>query len=346
MIHASPSTEERSRAEFARLTAPIAPHLQALDVFMEGEVNAFEPEVREPVSFCLQHSGKRIRPMLAFYGGWDPEQTSPPEALIRVAAVVEFVHLATLVHDDILDQAEVRHNATTVSRRYGPDVAVLLGDALFAHALKLAADFPTVEVCRAVSESTRRVCSGEIMQTFRRGDTTLDRDTYYRIIDLKTAELFRVACQLGASLAGKSSAFCEAAGTFGRHLGIAYQIFDDLADYLGSEDKAGKTLGTDLRACKATLPLLHFLDAIPAAERAHWVNQLQEGAISLSALREEMREQGVFPRVGAAFAESMAAAESSLAPFPDEPATLRLRALGDFVRLQIVRVNGEPMPTD
>src|SRR5690606_26504005 len=158
----------------------------------------------------------------------------------------ETVHLATLVHDDIMDEAEIRRNRATVARKYSNATAVLLGDALFSHAVFLATQFPTNEVCRCVAESTRKVCTGEILQTLQRGDPELSMETYLRVIDLKTAELFRAACHLGARLAGFDDDYVEASGAFGRHLGIAYQIYDDLTDLFGSQDKIGKTLGTDI----------------------------------------------------------------------------------------------------
>ena len=177
------------------------------------------------VDYCIDTSGKRIRPALVFLSGWRGPAQIQPE-LIRVAAVVELVHLATLVHDDIMDEADVRRNRRTVSREYGATAAVLLGDALFAHALHLAAQFPTTEICAAVSESTRRVCAGEIVQTLRRRSTNITRAEYQRIVDLKTAELFRVSCFLGARLAGFAPEFVADVSRFGRHLVCDEAAFD------------------------------------------------------------------------------------------------------------------------
>src|SRR5947208_13882284 len=165
-----------------------------------------------------------------------------------------------------MDAADVRRIRLTASREYGPAPAVLVGDALFAHGLYLATQFPTNEICAAVSESTRRVCAGEIVQTLRRRSTNITRADYQRIVDLKTAELFRVSCFLGARLAGSAPGYVEAASRFGRHLGIAYQIYDDLLDFFGDESRMGKTLGTDLAGGKLTLPLLELLERLPAGE--------------------------------------------------------------------------------
>src|SRR5476651_1808207 len=185
---------------FAPVFALLAPHLAELDRFLHGQLASFEPEIRAMADYCIDTSGKRIRPALVFLGGWRGPGVIKPE-LVRVAAVVELVHLATLVHDDIMDGAEVRRSQRTAAREYGATAAVLLGDALFAHALNLATQFPTTEICAAVSDSTRKVCAGEIVQTLRRGSAGITLADYQRIVDLKTAELFRVSCFLGARLA-------------------------------------------------------------------------------------------------------------------------------------------------
>ena len=262
---ASPPVGAQPHA-FAGTFALLAPHMADLDRFLHGQLGAFEPEIRQMADYCIDTSGKRIRPALVFLSGWrGPGAVSAD--LVRVAAVVELVHLATLVHDDIMDEADVRRNRRTAAREYGATAAVLLGDALFAHALHLATQFPTTEICAAVSESTRRVCAGEIVQTLRRGSINVTRADYQRIVDLKTAELFRVSCFLGARLAGSEPGYVEAASRFGRRLGIAYQIYDDIVDFFGDESRIGKTLGTDLASGKLTLPLLELLERLPAADR-------------------------------------------------------------------------------
>ena len=241
----------------------LGPQMKALDDFIRMQVEQFEPEIRAMAAYCLESTGKRLRPSMVFVAGWKGAGVVD-ESLVRAAGVVEMVHLATLVHDDIMDRAEIRRNRRTAAREFGADAAVLLGDALFSQALHIASQFPTTEVCRLVSESTRKVCSGEITQTLRRRDLNVSLEDYRRMIDLKTAELFRVSCYLGASLGGYDAAFSGAADRFGRHLGIAYQIYDDLVDFLGEERQIGKTLGTDLATGKLTLPLMLLLQKVPS----------------------------------------------------------------------------------
>lgn len=320
---------------FAGVFALLQPHMAELDRFLRGQLGAFEPEIRGMVDYCIDTSGKRIRPALVFLSGWRGENTVKPD-LVRVAAVVELVHLATLVHDDIMDEADVRRSRRTAGREYGATAAVLLGDALFAHALHLATQFPTTEICAAVSESTRRVCAGEIVQTLRRGSTNITRADYERIVDLKTAELFRVSCFLGARLSGFSPEYVEAASRFGRHLGIAYQIYDDLLDFFGEEARIGKTLGTDLASGKLTLPLLALLDRLPTAEADALRAEITGKAAPQLALRlRQMAELGVFDAVAGAVEAEVAAALAALRPFADEAPTPLLLGLCDVLQAQV-----------
>jgi octaprenyl-diphosphate synthase len=311
---------------FAGVFAQLAPQMAELDRFLRSQLSAFEPEIRAMADYCIDTSGKRIRPALVFLSGCSGSGPVSPE-LVRAAAVVELVHLATLVHDDIMDSAEVRRSRRTAVREFGPAAAVLLGDALFAHALHLATDFPTTEVCAAVSESTRRVCAGEIMQTLRRRSTEVTPADYRRIIDLKTAELFRLSCFLGSRLSHATPGYVEASARFGRHLGIAYQIYDDLADFFGREDRIGKTLGTDLASGKLTLPLFILMERLPADERAALADEVSGRAPARPALRlGQMLEAGVFETVAAAVRQEIAVGCRALDEWPDRaPTPLMLR---------------------
>ena len=319
---------------FATVFARLQPHFAALDAFLFSQVRAFEPEIRAMAEACIDTSGKRIRPALVFLSGWTGEVVK--DELVLVAAVVELVHLATLVHDDIMDEAEVRRARPTAAKSFGPEAAVLLGDALFSHALHLAAGFPTTAVCAAVADSTRKVCAGEIIQTMRRGTTAVSRADYYRVIDLKTAELFRVACQLGALLGGAEAAVIEATARFGRSLGIAYQIYDDLADFFGDAQRIGKTLGTDLESGKLTLPLLELAERLDAAGRAELLAEITgDRRPELEMRLAQMQELGVFAAVEAAIEEELSAAEGALAPHAGREATQLLISLTRALREQV-----------
>lgn len=320
---------------FAAVFALLKGHMGQLDVCLREQLAAFEPEIRAMADYCIDTSGKRLRPALVFLSGWTDEGPASPE-LVRAAAVVELVHLATLVHDDIMDEADLRRNRRTAAREFGSAAAVLLGDALFAHALTLAAQYPTSEICHAVADSTRKVCAGEIVQTLRRGTTNVSRADYYRVIDLKTAELFRLSCELGAKLAGREGAVVSAAAKFGRHLGIAYQIYDDLVDFFGEERQIGKTLGTDLASGKLTLPLLVLMERLPAAEQAELAAEISGKLAAQPGLRlRQMREHEMFAAMATALREELATASANLAPWSALTSMSLLLKLRDLLEAQV-----------
>ena len=321
---------------FAGAFGLLEPHLAALDRLLRSQISAFEPEIRGMAEACIDTSGKRIRPALVFFSGWNSTASVSPE-IVRAAAVVELIHLATLVHDDIMDGAEIRRGHATAARTYGPSSAVLLGDALFAHALNLATQFPTTEVCAAVSESTRRVCAGEIVQTLRRGSFEVTRSDYRRIIELKTAELFRVSCFLGARLAGSDAAYVGAVSRFGEHLGVAYQIYDDLVDFFGEEAQIGKTLGTDLLGGKLTLPLFALMERLRPSEREILKGEIEGREPAQLSLRlRQMNELGVFSAVAEAVAAELASARAELSPaFDRNPPTPLLLSLVNLLGSQV-----------
>lgn len=332
-------------AGFNQIAEPVRPLLDALSTFMDGQVAGFEPEIRHLVERCLRKQGKRIRPLLLFASSAavDDDQTKD---LITAAAVVELVHLATLLHDDILDGATLRHGDATLNTVHGDTVAVLLGDALFSQALKLAASFPTTDVCRLVAQSTRRVCTGEISQTFARGNIDLSIPEYFRMIELKTAELFAVACEIGAQISNQTPAQIEAARNFGRHLGTAYQIFDDAADFLGDEVKIGKTLGTDLDSGKYTLPLLLLWEQASEDQRSAWKDEVRNPHAAAESLNNLIGEHAIWPQVKAAFDKQMAAARTALSHIADLPSSSTLGAIADFLESHVDRLfeSSEQMP--
>jgi octaprenyl-diphosphate synthase len=175
------------------------------------------------------------------------------------------IHTATLVHDDVLDEAELRRHLPTVNAGWGNKVSILLGDMLFTHAFHLTSKVDG-RACNIIGEATNRVCAGELRQVTERGNLNLTEADYFAIIDGKTAALTECCGRLGALYAGASEEVATRLANFGRNLGLAFQIADDLLDLVGNEDTAGKTLGTDLEQQKLTLPVIHCLNRLPAAD--------------------------------------------------------------------------------
>lgn len=221
-----------------------------------------------------RYRGKMLRPTLALVSGMaaSTEQggAMPPSspALRVIATVVEMIHMATLIHDDVLDEAETRRRGDTVNRLKGNETAVMLGDYLISHAYHLCSRLEMPAVSRLISASTNVVCEGELLQLANRGNWALEEGVYFDIIRRKTAVLCATSCQAAAVLQGAEPAIVAALNTYGEKLGVAYQIVDDLLDLMGEEGTVGKSLGRDLIQGEMTLPLIHFRQhALPAQQK-------------------------------------------------------------------------------
>lgn len=244
--------------------AGVKTDLQEVEDRIKRQAREFDPAILGYVEYALESKGKRIRPALVLLmaratGGIDH---TPNAGHANLAVIVEMIHLATLVHDDIMDGATKRRGQPTAVAKWGAELSVLLGDCLFAHALKLCTHFEEVEINRAIADASREVCSGEILQTQRRFDLKLTIPEYLKIISMKTGALFRVSTDLSAFVnqdKGITDEQRHAARVYGDCLGLAYQIYDDCLDIAGTENSIGKTTGTDLEKGKLTLPLLHVL---------------------------------------------------------------------------------------
>ena len=237
-----------------RIIASAEPFLDLVAQRLAQQIGEFERDIAAYAEYALTNQGKQLRPALVAMSGGATGTLTDSHAL--AAVIVEMVHLATLVHDDVMDGAQIRRGRPTLAAMWGSEISVLLGDCLFANALKLAAGFPTTEICRAVSMATNTVCSGEILQTQRRRNFELSRSEYFKFIQMKTGELFALSCDLGACLSGATASHRQALRQFGMSLGTAYQVYDDCLDLFGREAMAGKSLGTDLAKGKLTLPII------------------------------------------------------------------------------------------
>jgi octaprenyl-diphosphate synthase len=245
------------------------------------------------------------------------------------------VHLATLVHDDVMDEAEIRRGQLTIAANWGNEIAVLFGDCLFAQALKLAASFPTPEVCRAVAMATNTVCTGEILQTQHRRNFELSRREYFRVIEMKTAELFTLSCDLAAFIGGAKPEEREALKQFGAAFGTAYQVYDDCVDLFGSEANAGKSLGTDLAKGKLTWPVLLAWERAHISDRAHLENLIHQWQPrNFSAVNELLAKYETFEPSLEVIAKYLEQARRALKILPESDGRAGLFGLADFLAQQ------------
>jgi octaprenyl-diphosphate synthase len=239
------------------LYAPIAREMEEVERLLEQAVRSDHPNVAELVEHVSHYRGKRLRPALLLLAGRASGRLTPAHSVL--AAVIELVHTATLVHDDVLDGANIRRHVATANARWGNHNSVLLGDYLFTHAFYLATTLDDIRVCQIIGATTNRVCEGELRQGLERGNLSLSEAEYLELIDAKTAELIACSSRLGALYAGAAPEVVEGMERYGRALGIAFQIADDLLDIVGEEQITGKSLGTDLEQQKMTLPLIRLL---------------------------------------------------------------------------------------
>lgn len=237
--------------------APIAADLEEVERILSRSLKNKHPRVAEVIAHVQHYRGKRLRPMLLLLTARACGRMTPAHHVL--GAVVEMIHTATLVHDDVLDGARVRRRMATVNAVWGVQTSVLLGDYLFTHAFHLSSTLDDARACRTIGEATDRVCEGELCQVLQRGNLDLSEEEYFDIIDGKTAELTACCCHLGALYSGAPPEVVQALVRYGRGVGLAFQIADDLLDLIGEEKTTGKSLGTDLEQQKLTLPLIYLL---------------------------------------------------------------------------------------
>ncbi|HZW30756.1 MAG TPA: polyprenyl synthetase family protein [Isosphaeraceae bacterium] len=319
-----------SRPRLADLYAPIAAELAHAERLFQAELQSRFPFVQHLVDHGADFQGKRLRPALVLLSGRACGRLT--EAHPVLAAVVEMIHTATLVHDDVLDEAIVRRHAATVNAEWGNETAVLLGDYLFTHAFHLAASLESTRACRWIGHATNKVCEGEMQQVHHRGNFELGEAEYFAIIEGKTAELTAVCCRLGASYAGAPEATVEALERYGRNLGIAFQIADDVLDIWGDERNTGKSLGTDLEKQKLTLPLIYLLQLVEPEIAASLRRVLAEAtADQRKHLRPYLETTGALDRAWQRAQQHVEQALDALHGLADSDAKSVLRILAQYV---------------
>jgi len=316
-----------------KIVEPVEPFLDAVTRQLIEQSRNFDPQIVPYAEHALNNAGKHLRPTLVALAAGCFEK--PRESHVTAAVIIEMVHLATLVHDDVMDEAEIRRGSPTVAAKWGNEIAVLFGDCLFAQALKLASDFPTTDICRAVSLATNTVCSGEILQTQQRRNFPAARADYFRVIGMKTGELFTLSCDLAAFLSGAQPAQRTALKEFGAAVGTAYQIYDDCVDLFGIEAEAGKSLGTDLAKGKLTWPLLLAWERATAVERTALENSiLKWQPANFPAVKALLEKYETFAPSVAEIERYLNIARGALRTLPASPGQAGLLALTDYLAQQ------------
>jgi octaprenyl-diphosphate synthase len=311
------------------LYGPIAGDLEEVERILARVLKSRYAAVAEVVEHVRHYRGKRLRPVILLLTARACGRLTPAHPVL--GAVVEMIHTATLVHDDILDGAVVRRHVPTVNARWGVQAGVLLGDYLFTHAFHLASTLDDVRACRLIGAATNRVCEGELCQGLESGNLDLDEDTYFDMIDGKTAELLACCCHLGALYSGATVEMVNNLARFGRSVGLAFQIADDLLDLVGDERQTGKSLGTDLEQQKLTLPVIHLLRRGDKLARRARQLLSERGADQREELRNCLLESGSLEYARRRAEEFAARARKDLSCLPPSVYRTILEAVTDRV---------------
>ncbi len=325
-----PSLAKKRSALTRQIFSPVSAELQRVEELLTRELSSDTPLVDELLRYGCLIGGKRMRPALLLLAAQAVGDINDNH--ITLAAVVEMIHTATLIHDDVLDEAVVRRHLATVNSRWDNKVSVLLGDYLFTHAFHLASRTGSAAACEIIGAATNRVCEGELWQIGQRANYDLTEDEYLRIIGAKTAALCACSSRLGGQFAGAGKDVVTALARYGWNLGTAFQIADDLLDLVGDERQTGKSLGTDLEQQKPTLPIIYALSTSQAEERQQMLKLLREAAVAElpSALKPWLARHGAVEyaqRKAVAIADAAAAELRVLADSPSKETLSLLSSL-------------------
>ena len=320
--------------ELSQILAPIALDFKALDGVIRLRLASKVALIDQISGYIIQAGGKRVRPALLLLVAKALANGKETPHTLEMAAVVEFIHTATLLHDDVVDESTLRRGRETANAAFGNAASVLVGDFLYSRAFQMMVAPNDLRIMQILSDATNTIAEGEVLQLLNMHDPEVNEESYLQVIRYKTAKLFEASSELGAILAKASDAEREQAAAFGRHIGTAFQLMDDLLDYTASAAQMGKNAGDDLREGKPTLPLIYLLENGSAQERL-----LVRAAIEQNQdLPEDIFEQillavqnsGALNFTQAAAQHEAKLALDCIAAFPKNEATDALLALCDY----------------
>ncbi len=321
-----------------RLTSLVQSDMERVNALILQRMTSSVPMIPELAGYLVASGGKRLRPMLTLAAARLCDYTGDHH--LRLAAAVEFIHTATLLHDDVVDESGLRRGRPTANTVFGNQASVLVGDFLFSRSFQLMVEAENLRVLDILSNASAVIAEGEVMQLAATHDVNTTEETYLAVIAAKTAELFAAASRVGAVIAGRTGPQEEALDSFGRNLGIAFQLVDDALDYSGHEEKLGKAVGDDFRDGKITLPVVLAYRHGDPEERAFWKRCLEEdgeaGPEDLTRAIALIEQHGTIEATIDRARDYGAAAKSALSIFPDNA---HRQALLDVVEFSISRAH-------
>lgn len=320
-------------------------HLEEVFKLYEPDLKLVEEKLKELFSspvfaipmigqYILEGGGKRLRPLilllsaeLAGYGGNDR---------LTLAGIIESIHTASLLHDDVIDGAEIRRGKKPAHYIWGNQIVILVGDFLYSNALRLAVSYKSQKIMETLSEATTRMTEGEILQLTKTGDPDITEDEYLEIISAKTATLISAACKIGAILGSLPEEKVNALTRFGLKTGIAFQITDDILDYMANEKNLGKRLGKDLKEGKITLPLIYLLKSATDSEKEE-IRTIIGGKLNIRGLKKILKLFDKYDSVEKSILKArnfISEAKAELNVFPDSPAKEALFSVADYTLIR------------
>jgi octaprenyl-diphosphate synthase len=309
--------------------ARIADDMQQVDVVVRQSLSSQVPLINQISEYIIHSGGKRLRPALVLMAGDLAGGVTP--AHHQLAVIIEFIHTATLLHDDVVDASDLRRGKSTANHVYGNPASVLVGDFLYSRAFQMMVRLQTMRVMEILADATNIISEGEVLQLLNVRNIGVSEQDYLQVIHFKTAKLFEAATRLGAVQCQATPAREEALATYGMHLGTAFQLIDDVLDLSGDSDKIGKTLGNDLAEGKVTLPMLYAIQQAPAAQADLVKQALLEGQVAqLEQVLEILHAVKAFDYVRSVAQKEALLACQALDIFEAGPAKQALLDLAQF----------------
>ncbi len=311
--------------------ALIGEDLKQVELQFRKDLQSDVPLIRKVGEYVLSSGGKRIRPALLLLSARLCGYVGPRS--VPLASVIEFIHTATLLHDDVVDNAHLRRGNASANTLWGNEASVLVGDFLFSKSFSLMVADGDLDILRVLSGATTTIAEGEVLQLICTSDLEMTDERYVEVIESKTAILISAACRAGAILGKATLAQEEALAQFGMNLGIAFQLMDDTLDYIASEEQFGKSIGHDLEEGKITLPLIRTLSLCTAEERediAGIVEQEQFNPEDFARVLRYVQQYGGIEYTIEAARQRITLGKAQLACFPDSPVKVALIELADY----------------
>ncbi len=319
----------------SRLAVMLADDLQACNRAIVGRMESPVALIPQLAAHLVAAGGKRLRPLLTIAAARLCGYPGPKGGArhVHLAACVEFIHTATLLHDDVVDESVLRRGLASANAVFGNKASVLVGDFLFARAFQLMVDDGSLKVLAILSEAAATIAEGEVLQLVTQNDLSTSEARYFEVVRGKTAALFAAACRVGAVVANRPEHEERTIAEYGANLGMAFQLVDDALDYAADETTLGKTVGDDFREGKITLPVLIAYQSGDAAERAFWrrtIAETEQQDDDLARALHLMQRRGALRATLDRAARFAAEAQNALAPFPDTPISRCLRDVADY----------------